>query len=174
MITIKKMEQKDTNEVFEMMRDFYDSPAILHDVSEEVLRRDIDASILPPIHHVKSLEEVLRRDIDACTSDNPYMEGLVFRAHGGIAGYAMLAKSFSTEFGGICIWIEDLYMKPEYRGGGIGTQFFGYLEKTYQGQAVLLKLEVERGNTWAIEVYKKCGYRELPYMEMIKELPRGL
>ena len=152
MITIKKMEQKDTNEVFEMMRDFYDSPAILHDVSEEVLRRDIDA----------------------CTSDNPYMEGLVFRAHGGIAGYAMLAKSFSTEFGGICIWIEDLYMKPEYRGGGIGTQFFGYLEKTYQGQAVLLKLEVERGNTWAIEVYKKCGYRELPYMEMIEELPRGL
>ncbi len=152
MITIKKMEQKDTNEVYEMMRDFYDSPAILHDVSEEVLRRDIDA----------------------CTSDNPYMEGLVFRAHGGIAGYAMLAKSFSTEFGGICIWIEDLYMKPEYRGGGIGTQFFGYLEKTYQGQAVLLKLEVERGNTWAIEVYKKCGYRELPYMEMIKELPRGL
>ena len=152
MITIKKMEQKDTNEVFEMMRDFYDSPAILHDVSEEVLRRDIDA----------------------CTSDNPYMEGLVFRAHGGIAGYAMLAKSFSTEFGGICIWIEDLYMKPEYRGGGIGTQFFGYLEKTYQGQAVLLKLEVERGNTWAIEVYKKCGYRELPYMEMIKELPCGL
>lgn len=152
MITIKKMEPRDTNEVFEMMRDFYDSPAILHDVSEEVLRRDIDA----------------------CTSDNPYMEGLVFRAHGGIAGYAMLAKSFSTEFGGICIWIEDLYMKPEYRGGGIGTQFFGYLEKTYQGQAVLLKLEVERGNTWAIEVYKKCGYRELPYMEMIKELPRGL
>ena len=152
MITIKKMEQRDTNEVFEMMRDFYDSPAILHDVSEEVLRRDIDA----------------------CTSDNPYMEGLVFRAHGGIAGYAMLAKSFSTEFGGICIWIEDLYMKPEYRGGGIGTQFFGYLEKTYQGQAVLLKLEVERGNTWAIEVYKKWGYRELPYMEMIKELPRGL
>ena len=152
MITIKKMEQRDTNEVYEMMRDFYDSPAILHDVSEEVLRRDIDA----------------------CTSDNPYMEGLVFRAHGGIAGYAMLAKSFSTEFGGICIWIEDLYMKPEYRGGGIGTQFFGYLEKTYQGKAVLLKLEVERGNTWAIEVYKKCGYRELPYMEMIKELPRGL
>ena len=152
MITIKKMEQRDTNEVYEMMRDFYDSPAILHDVSEEVLRRDIDA----------------------CTSDNPYMEGLVFRAHGGIAGYAMLAKSFSTEFGGICIWIEDLYMKPEYRGGGIGTQFFGYLEKTYQGKAVLLKLEVERGNTWAIEVYKKCGYRELPYMEMIKEVPCGL
>lgn len=152
MITIKRMEQKDTNEVFEMMRDFYDSPAILHDVSEEVLRRNIDA----------------------CISDNPFMEGLVFRAHGGIAGYAMLAKSFSTEFGGTCIWIEDLYMKPEYRGGGIGTQFFGYLEKTYQGKAVLLKLEVERGNTWAIEVYKKCGYQELPYMEMIKELPSGL
>lgn len=102
MITIKRMEEKDTQDVLEMMRDFYDSPAILHQVSEEVLRRNIAA----------------------CVGDNPLIEGLVFRAHGGIAGYTMLAKSFSTEFGGACVWIEDLYMKPEYRGGGIGTQFF--------------------------------------------------
>ena len=148
MITIKKMEERDTQDVLEMMRDFYDSPAILYEVSEKVLRRNIAA----------------------CTGDHPYVEGFVFRAHGGIAGYAMLAKSYSTEFGGTCMWIEDLYMKPEYRGGGIGTQFFQYLENTYKGEAVLLKLEVEPGNTWAIEVYKKCGYRELPYMEMIKEL----
>ncbi len=148
MITIKKMKERDTQDVLEMMRDFYDSPAILHEVSDDVLKRNIEA----------------------CVGDNPYLEGLVFRAHGGIAGYAMLAKSFSTEFGGECIWIEDLYMKPEYRGGGIGTQFFQYLETTYREKAVLLKLEVEPGNTWAIEVYRKCGYRELPYMEMIKEL----
>jgi len=148
MTTIKRMEEKDTQDIFEMMRDFYDSPAILHEVPEEVLRRDIEA----------------------CISDNPYIEGLVFRAHGVIAGYAMLSKSFSTEFGGACIWIEDLYMKPEYRNGGIGTQFFQYLETEYKGKAALLKLEVEPGNTWAIEVYKKCGYKELSYMEMIKEL----
>lgn len=148
MITIKRMEEKDTQDVLEMMRDFYDSPAILHQVSEEVLRRNIAA----------------------CVGDNPLIEGLVFRAHGGIAGYTMLAKSFSTEFGGACVWIEDLYMKPEYRGGGIGTQFFQYLEDTYREKAVLLKLEVEPGNTWAIDVYKKCGFSELPYTEMIKEL----
>ncbi len=31
MITIKKMEEKDTQDVYEMMRDFYDSPAIIHE-----------------------------------------------------------------------------------------------------------------------------------------------
>ena len=36
MITIKKMEEKDTQDVYEMMRDFYDSPAILHEVPGEV------------------------------------------------------------------------------------------------------------------------------------------
>lgn len=148
MVVINKMEEKDTQDILEMMRDFYDSPAIIHDVPEEVLKRDVEA----------------------CVGDNPYIEGFVFRAHGRIAGYAMLAKSFSTEFGGACIWIEDLYMKPEYRGGGIGTQFFQYLEENYKGKAVLLKLEVERGNSSAMEVYRKCGYKELPYMEMIKEL----
>ena len=148
MITIKKMEEKDTQDVYEMMRDFYDSPAIIHEVSGEVLRRDIDA----------------------CINDNPYLEGFVFRAHGSIAGYAMLAKSFSTEFGGPCIWIEDLYMKPEYLNVGIGTQFFQFLQEEYKGKAVLQRLEVEPGNTRAIEVYRKCGYKEILYMEMIKEL----
>lgn len=148
MITIKKMEEKDTQDVYEMMRDFYDSPAILHEVPGEVLRRDIEA----------------------CVGDNSYMEGFVFRAHGSVAGYAMLAKSFSTEFGGLCVWIEDLYIKPEYRNGGIGTQFLQYLEEQYKGKAVLMKLEVEPGNGCAVEVYQKCGFKELPYLEMIKKL----
>lgn len=148
MVTISKMQEKDAQEILGMMRDFYASPAIIHDVPQEVLKRDVEA----------------------CVGDNPYLEGIVFQADGVIAGYAMLAKSFSTEFGGACIWIEDLYMKPEYRGSGIGTQFFQYLEEQYQGKAVLLKLEVERENVSAMKVYQKCGYQELPYMEMIKEL----
>lgn len=148
MIKINRMEQKHSEEVFAMMQVFYDSPAIIHEMSEETLKRNIEG----------------------CISDNPYIEGFVFQDGDKLAGYAMLAKSFSTEYGGACIWIEDLYMKPKYRGSGIGTQFFAYLEETFRGKAVLLKLEVERKNTRAIHVYEKCGYTELPYMEMIKEL----
>lgn len=148
MIAIEKMEEKDRQAVVEMMRVFYDSPAVFHDVPEDTLKRNVEA----------------------CISENPFVEGFVFREEGQVAGYGMIAKSFSTEFGGNCIWVEDLYLKPEYRGGGTGTQFLSFVEERYRGQAVLLKLEVEEENANAIQVYEKCGYRELPYMEMIKEL----
>lgn len=148
MVTIKPMEEKDTEAVLEMMKVFYDSPAVSHEVSEEILRRNTQA----------------------CISDNPFIEGLVFWEQGDVAGYAMLVKSYATEFGGACIWVEDLYIKPEYRGNGIGTQFLAYVEERFRGKAALLKLEVEPSNAGAVQVYKRCGYEELPYMEMIKEL----
>ena len=148
MFTIRPMENRDTEEVLAMMKVFYDSPAILHKASEEVLRRDI-------------------RD---CVRDVPFVEGFVCEKENKIAGYSMIAKSYSTEYGGICIWIEDLYIKPEYRGSGIGTQFFSYLEEQYGENAVRLRLEVEKDNARAIGVYKKCGYQELSYVQMTKEI----
>ena len=45
-----------------------------------------------------------------------------------ILGYAMIAKSFSTEFGKPCMWIEDLYIREAYRGTGLGSKFLDYIE----------------------------------------------
>ena len=78
----------------------------------------------------------------------------------------MIAKSFSTEFGKPCIWVEDLYLKPEYRGKGIGSQFFEYLDQNYTD--CIFRLEVEEENERAIHVYEKNGFAVLPYMEMKK------
>ena len=78
----------------------------------------------------------------------------------------MVAKSFSTEFGKPCIWIEDLYIKDEYRGLGLGSKFLDYIEKKYQGS--ILRLEAEEENERAVKVYEKNGFEVLPYMEMKK------
>lgn len=149
MAEIRKIEPKDTQAVLEMMKVFYDSPAVSHEV---------------PI-------DTLMRNIEACIGGSPLIEGFVFQEQDCLAGYAMLVKSYVTEFGGTCIWVEDLYLKPEYRGSGIGTQFLTYVEECFRGKAVLLKLEVEQSNESAVQVYRKYGFEELPYMEMIKELP---
>lgn len=149
MIKFRYMKKEDFDTIFHIMRVFYDSPAIEHSAPDEILKQDI-------------------RD---CISDMPFVEGFVFDDNGQTAGYAMTARGYSTEYGGICIWLEDLYILPEYRGAGIGTQFFSYLEDLYCKEAVRLRLEVAADNTRAIEVYKKCGYRTLPYVEMSKEFP---
>lgn len=141
---IRDMTEADTGAVTEMMRVFYSSPAVLSNGSEEIFNNDVQN----------------------CVGNSPYLEGYVFTQDDKILGYAMLAKSYSTEFGKPCIWIEDLYIKQEYRGKGIGTEFFAFVEKKYPDS--VLKLEVEKENQNAIGVYQKCGYEILPYLEMKK------
>lgn len=143
-IDIRKIQNKDKSKILEMMRGFYSSDAVFTDGSEEIFNADIDN----------------------CIADNPYVEGYVFESDGNITGYGMLAKSFSTEFGKRCVWIEDIYVKKEYRGQGIGSLFLKFVEDKYP--FALLRLEVESTNTHAINVYKKCGFGTLPYLEMKK------
>ena len=145
-VNIRKMIESDRSFVVDMMRTFYHSPAVWTNGSEE-------------IYH---------NDVTACVGDSPYAEGFVFEDEMGIIGYGMIAKSFSTEFGKPCIWIEDLYLKEEYRGKGIGSCFFAYLEEKFPD--TIMRLEVEEDNARAVAVYKKNGYETLPYMEMKKEI----
>lgn len=145
-IIIREMEKKDKRAVIEFMRVFYASPAVLSSGSEEIFNADVEN----------------------CISGSPYVEGYVFENGDSLVGYAMAAKSFSTEFGKRCIWIEDLYIKEEYRGLGVGSQFLKFIEEKYPDS--VLRLEVEEENGRAVSVYRKCGFEVLPYMEMKKEI----
>ena len=142
---IRTMTRADAPGVLEMMRVFYASPAVLSNDSEEIFRADVEN----------------------CVNDCPFLEGYIFEEAGMIQGYGMVAKSFSTEFGKPCVWIEDLYVRPEYRGQGIGSAFLEYMTRRYPG--AILRLEVEEENEKAITVYRKSGFEVLPYMEMKKE-----
>ena len=141
---IREMTEPDRRDVMEMMRVFYASPAV----------------------HTNGSEEIFKADIDACVGESPYAEGYVIEVGDETVGYGMLAKSFSTEFGRECIWIEDLYLKEGYRGLGIGTAFFDMVEEKYP--SALLRLEVEEDNERALGCYRKNGFDTLPYMEMKK------
>ena len=142
--TIRLMQEDDRRHVIEMMKIFYASPAVFSNGSEEIFNADIDN----------------------CVGDSPYIEGYIFENKNVVQGYAMIAKSFSTEFGKPCIWIEDLYVKEEFRGMGIGSAFLGYIEEKYPNS--LFRLEVEEDNEAALSVYRKDGFEVLPYMEMKK------
>ena len=143
-MNIEFMRKEHAEAVIEMMRTFYTSPAV----------------------HTNGSEEIYRADVENCINDNPYLEGYVFIEEGEVIGYGMLAKSFSTEFGKPCIWIEDIYLKPQYCNKGYGTKFLCFAEEKYPD--AILRLEAEEENERAVHVYKKFGFEELPYMELKK------
>ncbi len=140
---IRPMTEADRKVVMDMMRVFYASPAV----------------------HTNGSDEIFTADIDRCVANDPYLEGYVFEGE-EIIGYAMIAKSFSTEFGKPCMWIEDIYIREAYRGQGIGQMFLRFISEKYKD--AVIRLEVEEENTYAVHVYKKGGFDVLPYQEMYK------
>ena len=141
---IRKMSLKDKPLVLEMMKTFYSSPAVSTNGSYEIFNSDIEN----------------------CLSDSPYLEGYVFENQLGVLGYAMIAKSFSTEFGKPCVWIEDLFVKTEFQGQGVGRSFLDFITKKYPNH--LFRLEVEKENEKAVKLYQSFDFSFLPYLEMKK------
>lgn len=141
---IRKMILSDKKEVLFMMKNFYASDAV----------------------YTNGSDEIFENDFENCVNENPYLEGYIFYSGNEILGYAMVAKSFSTEFGRQCIWFEDLYLKSECRGIGIVPSFIEFIKRTYPN--ALYRLEVETENTHAVHVYTKKGFKQLPYIQMFE------
>ena len=147
-MTVRKLEQKDFDRVLAMMKVFYASDALL----------------------VHPEDAVLARTLTDAMADGPYVTGYGFEVEGVLVGYGMVSRSYSTETGGICLWIEDIYILPEFRGRGIGTEFLGFVEKLGQGTAVRLRIEAEPENEKAISVYQNAGFEVLGYTQLVKSL----
>ncbi len=83
------------------------------------------------LDEVVANEELLREWI----FDKQKAEVLFALIDGKEAGFALFFHNFSTFLGRAGIYLEDLYVKPEYRGKGLGK---GLLKQ-------LAKIAVERG-----------------------------
>lgn len=102
-LTIRKAVPADIPTILELIEDLARYENLLADVSatEELLKEWL---------FVKEKAEVLMGECD-----------------GVIVGYALFFHNFSTFLGRAGIYIEDLYIKPEYRGRGYGKVFFRHM-----------------------------------------------
>lgn len=144
---VREFTPQDKELYMEMASEFYHSPAVLHPVPDAYFERTAD---------------------EALASD-AYAQIYMLEYEGRPAGYGLTAKTFSQEAGGYVIWLEELYIRPDYRSRGLGSEFFSYVENKYEGKAARFRLEVEEDNVRAVSLYKRLGYKTLDYVQMIRE-----
>jgi GNAT superfamily N-acetyltransferase len=106
-------------------------------------------------HEVVMTEEKLT---DSLFGDRPYAETLIAEEDGEPIGFALFFHNYSTFLAQPGIYLEDLFVLPERRGGGVGRAL---LER-------LAQVAVERGcgrlewavldwNVDAIRFYERLG-----------------
>lgn len=148
MIDFTKPTPEDRADYLRMVKEFYSTDAVLFHVADS--------------HFEECFEELLRSD--------EYTFCHIFRYDGEAAGYALIAKTYSQEAGGMVWWIEEIYVLPEYRGKGIGSAYFDYLFSIKPENVKRMRLEVERENEGAVALYKRLGFDFLDYDQMYLEL----
>jgi ribosomal protein S18 acetylase RimI-like enzyme len=76
-----------------------------------------------------------------------------------VMGYAVLIWSYSLEYGGLAAELDELYLKPETRGRGVGKAAMqALLEFCREADVVLLRLETEPSNEAARGFYRTLGF----------------
>lgn len=142
----RKITAADREDYLRLAHDFYHSEAVLHPVPDAYLERAFD--------------EMMRSEA--------YLTGLIFEWEGKTAGYALLAKTYSQEAGGSAVWIDELYVMPEFRSRGIGKDFFAHLQRI--APAARYRLEIEPDNARAERLYRSMGFDVLGYKQLVMDI----
>ncbi len=76
-------------------------------------------------------------------------------------GHLVLTFGFSLEFGGRFVLFDEVFVSSEVRGRGLGKEAMEIAARWAKGQGVAaLRLEVNRANAHAREVYRRSGFKD--------------
>lgn len=108
-------------------------------------------------HEVRFDDEVLRTKL---FGPRPYAEVVIGEIDGKAQGFALFFHNFSTFEGRPGIYLEDLFVRPEARGSGLGKALLSHLAAlAVERDCARLEWSVLDWNEPAIGFYKKLGAR---------------
>lgn len=145
MLTFRDIVLQDHDLVIPMVQDFYCSDAVDHPVEQEILER----SFLAAADHAE-----------------PLLRGVLVQSGEEVVGYIYITQCYAAEVGGRCVFLEELYLKPEFRHRGFGSEIMAWIENQYPS-ARRFRLEVTQVNEGAAHLYEKSGYQYLRYDQMV-------
>jgi len=104
---------------------------------------------------VTATEEIIRRTLFG----NPrFAEVLIAEEDGAPAGFALFFHNYSTFLGQRGVYLEDLFVVPEWRGHGLGRQLLARLAAIALARDCgRLEWSVLDWNTPAIGFYRRLG-----------------
>jgi ribosomal protein S18 acetylase RimI-like enzyme len=77
-------------------------------------------------------------------------------------GYAFLSRLWSNELGGDIVFIDEIWVAPERRSGGVGSAVIAHAIRMMRERgAVAFELEVTPDNARARALYERLGFRPL-------------
>lgn len=123
-------------------------------------------------HEVRFDEAVLGEKL---FGPRPYAEVIIGEIDGAAMGFALFFHNFSTFEGRPGIYLEDLFVRPEARGAGLGTALLAELARlAVERDCARLEWSVLDWNEPAIGFYKALGARMMDEWTVMRVDGRAL
>jgi ribosomal protein S18 acetylase RimI-like enzyme len=123
---------------------------------------DILLQLVQEFHQLEgvSLSEQQRATALKMLLDNAELGGIWLVCCGThIVGYIALCTGYSIEFSGKDAFIDEFYIRSDYRGKGLGKQVLNQIQILAKAQGIqALHLEVERSNIKAQRLYARANF----------------
>ena len=86
-------------------------------------------------------------------------EVLMIECNGGLAGYSIIFRFWSNEYGGVMLGVDELFIKKKYRRLGTAKQFINMLIAEERSNPMFAGIELEGhyGNAVANKLFASIG-----------------
>lgn len=108
----------------------------------------------------------IEKTFDILIKGSEYTKSFIYEKNNKAAAYILLALTYSNEAGGLVVWIEEIYVRPEFQSQGIGSELIDYVLEKYKNTASRFRLEITDSNIGARKLYESKGFKNLPYKQM--------
>ena len=136
--SIRFAKREDTELILKFIKELADYEKLLHEVTAD--KETLENSLFD-----KEMAEVIIGEYD-----------------GKAVGFALFFHNFSTFLGKAGIYLEDLYVRPEFRGRGFGKKLLSFLaELTVKRDCGRLEWWVLDWNKDSIDFYESLGAKAM-------------
>lgn len=138
--------KKYAKELTNMMLDFYNSDAVLHNID----KKNIDDTV------------------EMLGEGSIYADVFILLVDDDIAGYSLISKTHSNEAGGIVVWVEEIYLKEKYRKNKYSKLLVEHIFNIYKN-AKRFRMEAVKDNETSINLFTSYKFEKLEYVQFLKE-----
>jgi len=142
---IRELQAKDKEIFILMVQGLYQSEATLCEI---------------PIENIETTFET-------AIAGSPYIKAFIIEEKEEVAGYVQLSFTYSNEVGGVVAFVEELFIRDEYRSQGLGTKALDFIHKEYDQKVKRFRLEVTEANKSVMKLYARKGYEVNEYIQMV-------
>ena len=141
---IREIKSDDKIDFIKMCMDFYNTDGVDHSI---------------PVSNMEKTFNLLMEGLDLA-------KAYVCEKNNKTVGYILLALTYSNEAGGMVVWLDEIYVKPEFRSQGIGSELIDFVIEKYKNKISRFRLEITESNIGAKKLYLSKGFKDLSYRQM--------